>query len=102
MDDVLDLIEQVKTHCDSRYRSLLMSARRARQIQRGSKSEVSDPRIFKPTIRAMAELREGMLRLQTDDERSDVPEAPSLPDLPSQGFFQDIPPLPDDAIRDFE
>jgi DNA-directed RNA polymerase omega subunit len=101
MEDMLELIESIKERTDSRYRALLMVARRAKQLQRGSKTLLEEARKRKTIVQAMMELNAGLITLETEEERLDVPEAPVMPE-PAAEIMDVGAPLLEENITDLE
>lgn len=58
-------IEDLMDHVDSKYRLVIVAAKRAKQLMRGAASLVA-PRAFKPTYIAMEEIASGKLGFETE------------------------------------
>jgi DNA-directed RNA polymerase omega subunit len=54
---------------DSKYRMIIVAAKRSKQIQRGARPRIeTDPQKHKPTTIALAEVQQGKVHFEITDE----------------------------------
>jgi DNA-directed RNA polymerase subunit omega len=67
----LQNIEDLLSHVDSKYRLVIVCAKRAMQIMRGAEPLVST-KSFKPTYVALDELASGKLQFETEEAQAEM------------------------------
>jgi DNA-directed RNA polymerase omega subunit len=69
-EDALDSAEENDSpEMDSKYRMIIVAAKRSKQIQRGARPRIeTDPQKHKPTSIALSEVRQGKIHFEITEE----------------------------------
>lgn len=73
-------VEDCLDNVENRFQLVLIAAKRARQIARGSEPKVSVER-DKPTVTALREISEGLTDVSVLEEPDEPVQIPTIPDI---------------------
>jgi DNA-directed RNA polymerase subunit omega len=92
-------IEDLMEHVDSKYRLVVVAAKRAKQLNRGAASLVQ-PRSVKPTYQALEEVATGKLGYEIENTVGELTEAEAKPTWYRSLSAEEV--VPEEAVAEAE